>query len=155
VSICAVPGCGRTLGHHNASGVCRNHTHVQGFCRCGVCAAGQIGQHNSAPDDSLPELVPIERFPLHAIDPVGCRRLWCAVLIQGLREHFEDRRARWQWIGSEGFHTVCRLAGLDPSAVRRWAEDQERLPDPGADIRGAKAVGMVRHARGPACPTAA
>lgn len=147
MSVCAVPECGATLGHHNASGVCRSHTHVPGFCRCGGCVAGQIGRHNKTAGLSLPDLVPLDRIPLDWIDPVGCHRLWCAVLIAGLREHFSDRRARGRWIGTPGFHTVCRLAGIEPSAVRRWVGDQDRTPNPGAVLRGAKAGGIVTHAR--------
>lgn len=36
---CAVPGCGRTLGFSNKTGVCKRHTHHVDLCRCAVCLA--------------------------------------------------------------------------------------------------------------------
>jgi hypothetical protein len=35
---CTVPGCQNTLSKHNRSGVCVNHTHAPGLCRCVQCA---------------------------------------------------------------------------------------------------------------------
>lgn len=34
---CAVQGCENTLSKHNRAGVCVNHAHAPGLCRCAKC----------------------------------------------------------------------------------------------------------------------
>lgn len=35
--LCAVPGCPRPLARDAYSGVCRDHRHAAGYCRCVQC----------------------------------------------------------------------------------------------------------------------
>jgi hypothetical protein len=35
--LCAVPGCTRPLARDAYSGVCRDHRHAAGYCRCVQC----------------------------------------------------------------------------------------------------------------------
>lgn len=35
--VCRAPGCDKALGPSNTSGVCKDHAHVQGACRCVKC----------------------------------------------------------------------------------------------------------------------
>lgn len=34
---CIVPGCGRKIRADNHQGVCRNHAHARGYCKCVQC----------------------------------------------------------------------------------------------------------------------
>ena len=52
---CAVPECGRALYSGNRTGVCRQHNHASGFCRCTQCAPGQ---RPTCRVESRDELVP-------------------------------------------------------------------------------------------------
>lgn len=56
-----------------------------------------------------------------AVDAAGCRRLWCALILQEFqiatqpqrpsrRREIEDARA---WFASASFHGICALIGLD------------------------------------------
>lgn len=64
-----------------------------------------------------------------------CRRLWQRVIVQAVRdlvgthtmksrdvEMAMDQARSWLTGGSEDYFTVCSLAGVDPFALRRWAE---------------------------------
>jgi hypothetical protein len=92
-----------------------------GFRRVGEVIAGR-----QRPGESLPE--PIERQLERAAFARDLRRLWLAVLVNGLREAAGwvagDDKARVQrqalaWISSPDFVVVCDLAGvhLDPDAA--------------------------------------
>jgi len=35
--LCAAPGCGKALYENNRSGVCRDHAHAPGLCKCKDC----------------------------------------------------------------------------------------------------------------------
>lgn len=39
------------------------------------------------------------------------------------------------WIGSEGFHEVCSLAGFDAVLIERWFRSEVQKPEPGAMLR--------------------
>ena len=45
------------------------------------------------------------------------RFLWLIVLCHGMSP--AERRADPEWIESEDFEAVCRLAGIDPDAARK------------------------------------
>lgn len=49
-AICAVQGCGRKLSKANLSGVCADHAHVEGRCRCPKCIGGIVAIR-AAPKD--------------------------------------------------------------------------------------------------------
>jgi hypothetical protein len=49
-AICAVQGCGAKLGKSNLSGVCKDHAHVAGRCRCPQCQGG-LTAARAAPKD--------------------------------------------------------------------------------------------------------
>lgn len=42
---CPVPGCWSTLWPKNKSGVCRNHVHAAGYCKCPGCQSGNKSGH--------------------------------------------------------------------------------------------------------------
>ena len=48
VVICAVQGCGARLSKSNLSGVCKDHAHVSGRCRCPKCLGG-VAAFRAAP----------------------------------------------------------------------------------------------------------
>lgn len=37
--VCAVPGCCNALDKKTTSGVCREHNHARGVCRCSTCTS--------------------------------------------------------------------------------------------------------------------
>lgn len=49
-AICAVQGCGRKLSKANLSGVCADHAHVEGRCRCPKCV-GEVAARRVARTD--------------------------------------------------------------------------------------------------------
>ncbi|PZX19797.1 hypothetical protein LX81_00259 [Palleronia aestuarii] len=77
-------------------------------------------------------------FSARATDHVSCKRLWGAVLLENLREHFKAGRKNGAtvdgWPSTYGFGEVCTLAGVDPPIVRDWIAAQWREPRPGAAL---------------------
>lgn len=70
------------------------------------------------------------------------RRLWQRVVVQAIRDLVGTRTLKtrdiemaqrqagvWLTSGSEDFFTVCSLAGVDPYALRRWAEAHMENPN--------------------------
>lgn len=47
-TVCAVQGCGAKLSKANLSGVCKDHAHVAGRCRCAACAGGPVAIRRAA-----------------------------------------------------------------------------------------------------------
>lgn len=71
-----------------------------------------------------------------------CRRLWQRVVVQAVRdivgtktlrerEYEIAQRQALNWVrsGGDDYFTVCSLAGVDPHALRRWAERHVENPN--------------------------
>jgi hypothetical protein len=46
---CAFPGCGAKLARHNIGGLCKDHNHTRGICRCDKCR--KLGPVRKKPED--------------------------------------------------------------------------------------------------------
>lgn len=63
--VCAVPGCGRMLGAATVTGVCREHNHAAGFCRCDKCRARArpaVAAPKDAPSEAAPAVAGVVRL---------------------------------------------------------------------------------------------
>lgn len=81
-----------------------------------------------------------------------CRALWISVIVQAMIDigvratNSENKRRRsevLQWLGQDpdainDFETVCSLAGLEPSAIRKIMKDILRGKGPSIDFRATK-----------------
>lgn len=87
------------------------------------------------------------------------RRLWQRVVVQAIRDlvgtktggpHETDTNQRlaevWLTGGSEDFYTVCALAGVDPHALRRWAENH--ISNPGSNTSLSKLMKELMNGNG-------
>lgn len=43
MSFCEYPNCSNKLSSQNRSGMCKEHTHAIGYCRCTWCTNRQVG----------------------------------------------------------------------------------------------------------------
>lgn len=93
------------------------------------------------------------------IQPDDCQRLWQRVIVQSVRdlvgtktlksrdcEMAQQQAASWLTGGSEDYYTVCGLAGIDPYALRRWAE--KHLENPGAQTSVSKLMKELMNGNG-------
>lgn len=87
---------------------------------------------------ALPQMDVAE--PVGADETAGMRALWCAVLHQALenavgrgrvasRNPAHLARQARAWIGSEDFHAVCALAGVDGGYILRKLREADTGPD--------------------------
>lgn len=93
-----------------------------------------------------------ESKPIDETDNDLCRALWISVIVQAMidlgakspgKEHQHRRSEVIQWLGSnpeerEDFETVCSMAGVDSSEVRRVMKGIIRGTVPHVDFRATK-----------------
>lgn len=90
--------------------------------------------------------------PIDETDNDLCRALWISVIVQAMidigvrtpgRENLQRRSEVLQWLGQnpeeiEDFETVCSLAGVEASEVRRIMKNILRGRSSGIDFRATK-----------------
>ena len=93
------------------------------------------------------------------LQPDDCQRLWQRVVVQAVRdlvgtktlksrdcEIAQQQAQSWLTSGSEDYYTVCSLAGVDPFALRRWAD--RHMSDPNAQTSVSKLLKELMNGNG-------